>query len=105
MHKFTKQSRELLQFQPRCTQYETDPKMPLSFLPIIIIKAEEGKVAKKIIGTRFTTVIFEGSVDVTTNKLDLSDEELHKILADVFGIVLNKPIEFNSIVSQIKKTD
>ena len=95
MYKFTKQSRELWQFQPRCTQYETDPITRLSFLPIIIIKAEEGKVVKMLIGTRFSTVTFEGSVDVITNNLNLSDEELNKSLADVFGIHLNKPIEFN----------
>ena len=69
------------------------------------IRSEEGKVVKYIAGTRFTTVTFTGGMDVRTNKCGLSDEELQKLLADVFGIVLNKPLKFNSIVSQFKKAD
>ena len=102
MYKFTTESRELWEFQPRCTQYESDPKSALSFLPMISLRVEGGRALVAINGTRFTTIRFEANVDVRTNQLNLSDEVLNKILADTFGIVFKRPIEFNSIMCEVK---
>ena len=100
MYKFTTIPRKLEQFQPRCTQYETDPNMALSFIPKAVMKGDSGNTIKFINGTRFTTIKFEQDTNNRTNLLDLDDKKLNAILEKEFGIALNCHIPFNSIMKK-----
>ena len=93
MYKFTTIPRKLEQFQSRCTQYESDPNMALSFIPKAVMKYDNGKAIKFINGTRFTTIRFERGINYRTNLLDLDDKKLNDILIKEFGIG-GKLIEF-----------
>ena len=100
MYKFTTIPRKLEQFQSRCTQYESDPNMALSFIPKAVMKQNNGKSIKFINGTRFTTIRFEQGTNYRTNLVNLDDEKLNEILAKEFGIVLKFPIPFNEIMNK-----
>ena len=102
MYRFTTISRQLTEFQFRCTQYETDPNMALSYTPKAVIKSNDGKGIKLINGTRFTTVDFKDGVNIRTNVLNLKDEELKELLEREFGILLNRPIPFYKIMCDLK---
>ena len=102
MYRFTMIPRRLTEFQFRCTQYETDPNMALSYIPKAVIKSNDGKGIRLINGTRFTTVEFKDGVNIRTNLLNLKDEELKELLQREFGIQLNRLIPFNKIVYDLK---
>ena len=102
MYRFTMIPRRLTEFQFRCTQYETDPNMALSYTPKAVIKSNDGKGIKLINGTRFTTVQFKDGINVRTNFLNLNDEKLKELLEREFGILLNRPIPFNEIMCDLK---
>ena len=102
MYRFNTISRQLTEFQFRCTQYETDPNMALSYIPKAVIKSNDGKGIKLINGTRFTTVEFKDGVNIRTNLLNLNDEELNELLEREFGILLNRLIPFNKIMFDLK---
>ena len=105
MYRFTTISRRLTEFQSRCTQYETDPNMALSYIPKAVMKSNDGEGIKLINGTRFTTVEFKDGVNIRTNFLKLMDIELKEFLEKEFGIFLTELIPFNKIMSDLKGKD
>ena len=90
------------EFQPRCDQYQTDPEVILSVMPICIMKSEGGDVVKALTGRRFTTITFTENVDVRTNELELTNQEFDEKLRDVFGITLEKALDIESVVNNLK---
>ena len=103
MYKFKPIPRQLEEFQPCCTQYESDPNTPLSFIPVCIIKCEEGRMAKQVAGAKFTSTTFgrNGDPDVETSIPDMGDEQLNSILIETFGLTLKSPLSFNSAVKKV----
>ena len=103
MHRFNSISRLLEEFQPCCTQYESDPNMALSFIPVCIIKSENGRVVKKVSGTKFTSIRFgeNSDPDVETSIPGMGDEQLNSILVESFGLRLKNPICFNSTIEKV----
>ena len=104
MYKFKDDSKMLIEFQPCCSQYETDPNIALSFIPDCIIKDKDGKEGKTLSGTKFTTLTFHDTFDVKEKSSNLTDEELNLILSKEFGIVLESVIPFNSIMGKIRNS-
>ena len=102
MHKFNPAPRQMEEFQPCCTQFETDPNISLSFIPLCIIRCEDGRIVKKITGTKFTTITFgeNNDPDLETCITDMDDEQLNSILIKIFGITLKSPISFHSIMEK-----
>ena len=105
VHRFDTQARELGEFQERCDQYQTDPEVMLSVMPICIRKMEEGQVVNAMNGQRMTTVRYQENMDVRTNETELSKDELDKKLKDVFGINLENTLDISEIVKNLKATE
>ena len=103
MYKFKDESKKLNEFQPCCDLYQVDPNTSLSYLPVCILKDRDGKRGKMICGTKFTTITFEEGFDVKEKGSDLPDEELNELLVREFGIVLQEPLLFTSIMNKIRK--
>ena len=102
VHRFDTKARELGEFQDRCDQYQTDPQVMLSVVPICIRKAQEGHEVNAMTGRRWTTVIFKDNTDVRTNQTNLSNDEYNNKLKDVFGISLEKALDIVEIVKDLK---
>ena len=88
VHRFDTHARQLGDFQERCDQYQTDPEVMLSVMPICLKKMEEGQAGNVMTGQMMTTVRFKENIEMRTNETELSNDELDKKLKDVFGINL-----------------
>lgn len=105
IHRFTTEEKELEEFQERCDEYQTDPENQLATVPMSIIKQDEGRTVVVLFGQRLTTVKLMEGTDVRTNQLGLKNEETNKKLKDIFGIVLEKELDIESIVNGLKDDD
>ena len=92
-------SRDLVDFQPRCDEYQTNRDIFLASIPVVIIKSDEGRVVHTLTGRRFTSVRFQGETDVRTNQCSLSNEEYEEKLKNIFGIQLNQFLDVETIVN------
>merc|ERR1711970_1076751 len=101
-YKFDTEPKELEEFQERCDQYQTDPEVMLAVVPVCVIKEEGGQVVNTITGRRFTSIRFEGNVDVRRNETDLTDEDIDNKLKTVFGLKLEKPLKIEEIMETLK---
>ena len=102
IHRFETEARELGEFQERCDQYQTDPEVMLSVVPLCLIREEEGHVLNIMTGRRFTRISFKESTDVRTNEIELTDEEIDKKFRDVYGIKLEIPLKIEEIMKKLK---
>ena len=100
IYKFKDDPKRLNEFQPCCCQYEIDPNTTLSFIPCCIIKDTNGKKAKSLSGTKFTTYTFEGTYDIKEKGSDLPDNKLNELLTEEFGISMKSVIPFTAIMSK-----
>merc|ERR1712223_400284 len=71
--------------------------------PMAIVKKDNGRKVGILAGTRFTMIEFRDGVSVRENKEELTNEELNKILSEVFGIKLEKPLAINEIINKNKE--
>ena len=62
-----------------------------------------GKKAKSLSGTKFTTYTFEETYDIREKSSDLPDDELNKLLLKEFGIDMISAIPFTDIMNKIRK--
>jgi len=100
--RFSPEGRELDEFQTRCNEYETDPENSLATVPMAIVKKENGRKVGILVGTRFTMIEFRDGCSVRENQEDLGDEDLNRILKEVFKISLKKPLGINKIMEENK---
>ena len=92
-------SRDLVDFQPRCDEYQTNRDIFLASIPVVIIKSDEGRMVNTLTGRRFTSVRFQGETDVRTNQCSLANEEYEEKLKNIFGIQLNQFLDVETIVN------
>jgi len=100
--RFSPEGRELAEFQTRCNEYETDPENSLATVPMAIVKKENGQKVGLLVGTRFTMIEFRDGCGVRENQEALDDEDLNRILKEVFKIRLEKPLGINRIMEENK---
>ena len=105
VHRFDTEAREVGDFQERCDQYQTDPDLMLSVIPICIMKEQEGQMVNTLTGRRFTSVRFQENIDIRTNETELTDEQIGKKIEEVFGIKLEEPLKIGQIMENLKQEE
>ena len=103
LYRYDVSGRDLTEFQPRCDDYQTGQELALSTVPILVIKADQGRAVNTLTGRRFTTVRFVGdNEDLRTNQTNLSSQEYNDKLNTVFGIELAQSLDIETIVIKEK---